>query len=368
MIDPPRPEVKQAIRDCQTAGIRVQMITGDHPRTAQAIARELKIPGDIMSGQELEKLSDDELGTHIKRMGVFARTAPKQKIRIVQALQSQGEMVAMTGDGVNDAPALKQAHIGVAMGKIGTDVAREASAMVLLDDNFATIVAAIREGRRIFDNLRKFLVFVLAGNLGEILTISVALFVGLPPPLLPVQILWVNLITDGLPGLSMSLLDEEPGVMTRSPIPANQNILERGLMGEILIGGILVATASLLAFYYGLKDSAAVARTMGFTTLSVCQLFMAWAISSSRPLGKGFRFYSPTLLAALAICALMQVMAVEVPSLQRLLHTEGLSAEQWGICLGLSVLIFLIKKMPGFSMERNLPNEEHPPQPSPPVA
>ena len=166
----------------------------------------------------------------------------------------------------------------------------------------------------------------------------------------------------------MSLLDEEPGVMTRSPIPANQNILERGLMGEILIGGILVATASLLAFYYGLKDSAAVARTMGFTTLSVCQLFMAWAISSSRPLGKGFRFYSPTLLAALAICALMQVMAVEVPSLQRLLHTEGLSAEQWGICLGLSVLILKKKKMPGFSMERNLPNEEHPPQPSPPVA
>ncbi len=239
LIDPPREEAAAAVAECVSAGIRPVMITGDHPVTARAIAQALGILGEgeaVIDGVELASLSPEELRERAGAAAVYARVNPEQKIRIVEALQARGEVVAMTGDGVNDAPALRRADVGVAMGRSGTDVAREASHLVLLDDNFATIVTAVREGRRIYDNIRKFIRYAMTGNLGEILTIFVAPFLGLPLPLLPIHILWVNLVTDGLPGLALAMEPGEPGLMRRPPRPPKENVFARGLWQRHRVG------------------------------------------------------------------------------------------------------------------------------------
>ena len=285
LIDPPRPEAKAAVALCGTAGITPVMITGDHPATARAIARELGIAADgseMIAGPELARLSDEALAERVANLRVYARVDPAQKIRIVLALQRHGEFVAMTGDGVNDAPALKRADIGVAMGKGGTDVAREASSLVLLDDNFATIVEAVREGRRIYDNIRKFIRYVMTGNSGEIWTIFLAPFLGLPIPLLPIQILWINLVTDGLPGLALAAEPAERGVMHRPPRPPKESVFAHGMWQHMVWVGLLIGGVSLFAQAWALADGNAHWQTMVFTVLTLSQLAHVMAIRSER--------------------------------------------------------------------------------------
>ena len=282
LIDPPRPEARAAVAECLSAGIAPVMITGDHPSTALAIARALGIAdeaGDVITGSELERLDDASLGERLRDVRVFARVDPAQKIRIVEALQAGGAVVAMTGDGVNDAPALKKSDIGVSMGRGGTDVAREASDLVLLDDNFATIVAAVREGRRIYDNIRKFVRFVMAGNAGEIWTIFLAPFLGLPIPLTPIQILWVNFITDGLPGLALASEPAEVNVMRRPPRPRGESVFAHGIWQHILWAGLLIGGVSLAACAWAIGHGEH-PQTMAFTVLTFAQLVHVEAIRS----------------------------------------------------------------------------------------
>jgi Ca2+-transporting ATPase len=255
LIDPPRSEVPQAVAACRSAGITPVMITGDHPGTAEAIARRLGMDtaAGVLTGSELEHLSEEAFQQKVRDIHVYARVSPAQKIRIVSALQQQGEYVAMTGDGVNDAPALKRANIGIAMGRTGTDVAREASDMVLTDDNFATIVRAIREGRRIFDNIRKFIKYTMTSNSGEIWVLFMAPFLGLPLPLIPIQILWINLVTDGLPGLALSVEPQERGIMERPPRPPGESIFAHGMWQHIVGTGLLIGALSLGAQAWSLS-------------------------------------------------------------------------------------------------------------------
>jgi len=346
LTDPPRPEAAAAVAECRRAGIVPVMITGDHPDTARAIAMHLGIaaPGDpVLTGRQLAALTDAALAERVRRVTVYARMAPEQKIRIVRALQADGECVAMTGDGVNDAPALKAAQIGVAMGQRGTDVAREAAGMVLLDDNFATIVAAVREGRRIFDNIRKFIRYSLTSNAGEIWTLFLAPFLGLPLPLLPTHILWVNLVTDGLPGLALAAEPEERGVMRRPPRPPGEGIFARGMWQHVLFVGLLIGGLSILtqawAIGAGEEDRA---RTMVFTVLTFCQLAHAMAIRSERDclftIGIGS---NPLLLAAVLATVGLQVAVIYLPVGNTLLHTVPLSAGEMAFCLLLPGVVFL---------------------------
>ncbi|HEX2530282.1 MAG TPA: cation-translocating P-type ATPase, partial [Burkholderiaceae bacterium] len=268
LIDPPRTEAQEAVRMCKSAGITPVMITGDHAATALAIARQLGIANDgdrAVTGVQLAAMDDEEFQRQAKRIRVYARVDPAQKIRIVEALQAQGEFVAMTGDGVNDAPALKRADIGVAMGKGGTDVAREASSLVLLDDNFATIVGAVREGRRIFDNIRKFIRFAMTGNSAEIWVIFLAPFLGLPVPLLPIHILWINLLTDGLPGLALAAEPAEKNIMQRPPRPPGESVFAHGMWQHIVWVGLTIAAASLFAQAWTIHTGSANWQTMVFT-------------------------------------------------------------------------------------------------------
>ncbi len=355
MLDAPREEVKQAVANCLRSGIRPVMITGDHPLTAMAIATKLNIAkanGQVISGQEIARMSAAELEQVVKQVSVYARVAPEHKLRIVKALQKQGEFVAMTGDGVNDAPALKQADIGIAMGITGTDVSKEASDMVLLDDNFATIVAAIKEGRVVYDNIRRFIKYILGSNIGEVLTIAAAPLLGLSSvPLSPLQILWMNLVTDGLPALALALEPAEPNVMSRPPYDPKESIFARGMGLYMVRIGIIFAliTISLMVWSYN-NDLESVNpnhwKTMVFTTLCLAQMGHALAVRSNTRLTIEMNFFSnPYLLGAIALTTVLQVLLIYVAPLRNFFETSVLSFTDLLICLGFSMLVFVWVEM-----------------------
>jgi len=345
LADPPRPEAAAAVAECRAAGITPVMITGDHPATARAIATQLGMAandGTVMDGAALERLSSEELRERVGHVDVFARATPEHKIRIVAALQARGEIVAMTGDGVNDAPALKSADVGVAMGRSGTEVAREASHLVLLDDNFATIVAAVKEGRRIYDNIRKFVRYALTGNLGEIATIFLAPFLGLPIPLLPTQILWVNLVTDGLPGLALVKEAGEPNLMSRPPRPATESLFSRGLWQHVVWVGLLIAGLSLSVHAWAQASGKAHGQTMVFTVLALAQLAHVLAIRSER---ESFFRLGPrpnaALTGAVLLSVALQLAVVYLPTLNDIFHTQPLSAGELAVCFALALVVFV---------------------------
>lgn len=345
LTDPPREEAKAAVADCQSAGIKVMMITGDHPATALAIARQLDIVDTVetrvLTGSEMAEMDDVSLSGRIAETRVFARVDPAQKIRIVAALQAGGQFVAMTGDGVNDAPALKRADIGVAMGRGGSDVAREASSLVLLDDNFATIVAAVREGRRIFDNIRKFIRYALTGNSGEIWTLLLAPLFSLPIPLLPIHILWVNLVTDGLPGLALAAEPAEPGVMQRPPRAPTESIFAGGLWQHTLWVGLLIGALCLGMQWWALREGMHW-QTMVFTLLTLSQMAHILAIrSQTQSLFRQGLSSNMPLTGAVGLTIALQLATVYVPFLQPIFHTEALSAFELGLCVAAAGLVFV---------------------------
>ncbi|MGB3201339.1 MAG: cation-translocating P-type ATPase [Nodosilinea sp.] len=353
MLDAPRPEVRAAVADCRRAGIRPVMITGDHPLTAQAIAETLGIaqPGDtILTGRELTHLSTEELEQTVPHVSVYARVAPEHKLRIVQALQKQGEFVAMTGDGVNDAPALKQADIGIAMGITGTDVSKEASDMVLLDDNFATIVAATEEGRVVYDNIRRFIKYILGSNIGEVLTIAAAPIMGLGGvPLSPLQILWMNLVTDGVPALALAMEPAEPNVMQRPPHNPRESIFARGLGSYMVRVGILLAvlTIGLMGWAYrytnapGYPGDPDTWKTMVFTTLCLAQMGHALSARSDTRLTAQLNPLSnPYVWGAVLLTTGLQVLLLYVSPLAQFFGLHSLSAIELAICFGFSALMF----------------------------
>jgi Ca2+-transporting ATPase len=345
LLDPPRDEAQAAIETCQSAGIVPVMITGDHPLTARAIARRLGIVGDgdaVMTGVELAALPLEAFEQRVRDIRVYARVAPEQKLKIVTALQDRGEFVAMTGDGVNDAPALKRADIGVAMGVTGTDVAKEASAMILLDDNFATIVRAVREGRKIYDNIRKFIRYAMTTNSSEVWTISLAPFVGLPMPLLPIQILWINLVTDGLPGLALAAEPEERDVMQRPPRPPQEGVFAHGLGIHAIWVGLLMTALTLGTQAWFFHTEARHWQTMVFTVLSLSQLAHVLAIRSERTsLFVQGLFSNTPLLGAVGLAFGLQLATLYVPSLNRIFDTEPLSPRDLAIAVGVSAVIFV---------------------------
>ncbi|RZI42691.1 calcium-translocating P-type ATPase, PMCA-type [Herbaspirillum sp. HC18] len=346
LIDPPRPEAKEAVTLCRSAGITPVMITGDHAATARAIACRLGIAGEeaqVLTGAELAALDDEALRQKAAEVRVYARVDPAQKIRIVEALQARGEFVAMTGDGVNDAPALKRADIGVAMGKGGTDVAREASSLVLLDDNFATIVGAVREGRRIYDNIRKFIRYAMTGNSAEILTIFLAPFLGLPIPLLPIHILWINLLTDGLPGLALAAEPAEKGIMRRPPRAPSESIFAHGMWQHMLAIGLAMAAVSLFVQAWAITAGSHNWQTMVFTVLTLSQMAHVLAIRSERDslFTQGLRSNLP-LLGAVALTFALQMAVIYVPAFNPMFKTAPLSAEELAFCLALSSVVFFM--------------------------
>jgi len=345
LIDPPRPEAAQSVAACKAAGIIPVMITGDHPATARAVASRLGIVEDggrVLTGSEMARLSLGEFEIEVESVRVYARINPEQKIKIVQALQDKGEFVAMTGDGVNDAPALKMADIGVAMGRGGTDVAREAAHMTLLDDNFATIVHAVREGRRIFDNIRKFVKYTMTSNSGEIWTIFLAPFLGLPIPLLPIHILWINLVTDGLPGLALAGERAERNVMQRPPRSPKESIFAHGMWQHILWVGLLMGGVTLLVQAWAIHSGSAHWQSMVFTVLTLSQLGHVLAIRSEREslFAVGVLNNLPMLGAVLLILVL-QLAVLYVPFLNPIFKTAPLSLGELIFCLALSVVVLI---------------------------
>jgi Ca2+-transporting ATPase len=345
LLDPPRAEAGEAVQMCKSAGITPVMITGDHPFTARTIARRLGIiddGGEVLTGRDLDRMEMAEFEEHVERVRVYARVAPEQKIKIVRALQDKGEFVAMTGDGVNDAPALKRADIGVAMGITGTDVAKEAGHMVLLDDNFATIVKAVREGRRIFDNIRKFIKYTMTSNSGEIWTIFLAPFLGMPIPLLPIHILWINLVTDGLPGLALAAEKEERGVMQRPPRPPNENIFAHGLWQHMIWVGLLMGGASLFTQAFAIYTGHGHWQTMVFTVLTLSQLGHVLAIrSETDSLFTQGVFSNRPLIGALLLTFGLQMATIYVPWLNPVFKTEPLTFEELAFCLAMSSIVFV---------------------------
>lgn len=345
MMDPPREEARESVSLCKEAGIRPVMITGDHPITALAIARRIGIvadgAGSVITGRELEEFSPEEFAAKVEQIRVYARVAPEQKLKIVKALQDRGQFVAMTGDGVNDAPALKRADIGVAMGITGTDVSKEAAHMILLDDNFATIVKAVREGRRIFDNIRKFIKYTMTSNAGEILTITLAPFFGLPIPLLPVHILWINLVTDGLPGLALTAEPAEKGIMKRPPRHPQESIFAQGLAAHILWVGFLMALVSIFSQACSIKGGGNW-QTMVFTVLCLSQMGHVLAIRSDREslFRQGLRSNLP-LLGAFALTFALQMATIYVPFLNPIFKTQPLTLSELTLALALSAVVFI---------------------------
>ena len=345
MIDPPRDEAKRAVATCLRAGIRPVMITGDHPATALAIARELGMADDgggIVTGPELETLSDDALADRVPGIAVYARVSAEHKLRVVRAWQRRGAVVAMTGDGVNDAPAVRAADIGIAMGIAGTDVTKEASDMVLTDDNFASIVAAVEEGRGIYDNIQKFIHYLLACNVGEVLLVFTAAVLAWPPPLAAIQILWLNLITDGLPALAIGLEPPEKDLMTRPPRPPQEPLVTWRRGALILLHGAMIAAVAVAAFritHRGDPGRLQHARTITFCVAAFSQLFFAIGCRSERltAIGRGF-FGNPALLVAIAISALLQVSVVMLPLAMPVFEVGAEPGRDWLLVLGLSLV------------------------------
>ncbi len=355
LLDPPRPEARRSVRVCRQAGIRPIMITGDHPRTASEIARRIGIDhqGGFLTGRDLERMPPEELQSRIDDVSVFARVSPEHKLRIVEALQRRGQVVAMTGDGVNDAPALKKADIGVAMGLAGTDAAKQSADMVLLDDDFSTIVRAVREGRVIYSNMRRFVTYLLGCNLGEVWVMLIGPLLGLPLPLLPLQILWMNLVTDGLPALALGMEKGESDTMKRPPHPAGESVFARGVAADIIWIGLLLGTAALgvgLAYWW---QGSPKWQTMLFATLTVSQLSLSLALRSRREsvLALGL-FSNPHLLAALAATFALQLGILYLPAMQRLFRTQSLALEDLFVVLamaaGLLVAVEIVKAFKRF--------------------
>jgi Ca2+-transporting ATPase len=345
MIDPPRPEAAEAVSKCRMAGIRPVMITGDHKLTAVSIARELDIyrdGEDVLTGSELDAMDEEDLERMAGNVSVYARVSPKHKLMIVRALKKLGSIVAMTGDGVNDAPAVKEADIGVAMGLTGTDVTKEASSMILLDDNFATIVAAIEEGRVIYNNIRKFIRYMLACNIGEVLTMFLGMMIGLPVPLLPIQILWVNLVTDGLPAVALGFDPPEKDVMKRKPREPGESIFSHGLAGVILFRGILIGLTTLAVYMTMLYFTADIglARTGAFVTLVLTQLIHVFECKSETKSIFQMPLFNNIYLVLAVLCSLIMILGVVyVPVLQNIFKTVPLNMDDWFIVGGLSLVV-----------------------------
>jgi Ca2+-transporting ATPase len=347
MIDPPRKEARDAVSRCRDAGIRPVMITGDHPLTALHIAKELGIANaesTAVTGRELSGKSTADLESLVDSTSVYARVSPSDKLNIVRALQNRGEVVSMTGDGVNDAPALKQAHIGVAMGKVGTDVSKEASDMVLLDDNFATIVNAVEQGRIVYDNIRKFVRYTMTSNAGEVGVMLLGPLIGMPMALLPLQILWVNLVTDGLPGLALSLEPAERNTMKRPPYALDEHVINRRMVVDIGWIGLVMAVISLsMGYWYWSAHSVGTShwRTMVFTVLTMSQMGNALAIRSERDsLFRIGLFSNVVLLAAVTLTFILQMVVIYAPPLQKIFQTSSLSGGELIVCMLLSTVVF----------------------------
>ena len=342
MIDPPREGVKKAVKTCKKAGIKTVMITGDHIATAKAIARELGIleMGDkAITGAELDEISDKDLTDNIATYSVFARVTPEHKVRIVKAWQKTGAVVAMTGDGVNDSPALKNADIGIAMGKGGTDVAKNASDMILVDDNFVTIVEAIKQGRNIYDNIKKAIHFLIATNIGEITTIFMGLVLGMEAPLLAIHLLWINLVTDSFPAIALGLEKEEIGIMERKPRDSKKSLFSDGLWGKIITEGIMLGALNLVIFslgtnLYGLE----VGRTMAFISLGLLELVHSFNVKSEESIFKDSIFENKFLIGSFILGVLMQTIIVLIPSLANIFELKPLNNMQWFYTIGISLL------------------------------
>lgn len=355
MIDPPRPSAQQALNVCRRAGIKTVMITGDHKKTAEVVAKELQLvtasSPRVLTGNELDALTDIQLKKVINQVAVFARVSPRHKLRIVKTLKGIGHVVAMTGDGVNDAPAIKEADIGISMGLSGTDVTKEASSLVLANDDFATIVAAVEEGRVIYDNIRKFIRYLLACNTGEVLTMFVAALLGLPLPLLPIQILWVNLVTDGLPAMALGLDSGDSGIMQRKPRSPGESIFAHGLPKQIIGMGVLICLSTLLAFissfYVGGQDLT-LARTVAFTTLVMAQLFYVFQCRTEKDSSFNLSLFSNLYLVGAVLCSFgMQLAVIYLPFFQQIFKTTALQFHHWGLILcftaGITLLQVLIR-------------------------
>lgn len=361
LIDPPRAEAAEAVSMCRAAGIKPVLITGDHPLTAQSIARRIGILKDrsraVITGRELESLSMQEFDERVEHIRVYARVAPEQKLKIIKALQDRGQFVAMTGDGVNDAPALKRADIGVAMGITGTDVSKEAAHMILLDDNFATIVKAVMAGRRIFDNIRKFIKYIMTGNSGEIWTIFLAPFLGLPIPLLPIHILWINLVTDGLPGLALAAEPAEKGIMERPPRHPKESVFAQGIAVHVFWVGLLMGLVSIFTQAWAIKAGLAHWQTMVFTVLCFSQMGHVLAIRSETEslFSQGPASNKP-LLGAFALTLILQMATIYVPALNPIFKTEPLSFDELMFTLALSSVVFIAVEIEKYVKRRKKPN------------
>ncbi|KIC93337.1 cation-translocating P-type ATPase [Flavihumibacter solisilvae] len=357
LIDPPRDEAKQAIRKCKTAGIVPVMITGDHPLTAATIAKELGIiehdDHKVITGQELGRKEEREMEQEVLKIRVYARVSPEQKLKIVDGLQKKEQFVSMTGDGVNDAPSLKKANIGVAMGITGTEVTKEAAHMILLDDNFATIVRAVEEGRRIYDNIRKFIKYILTGNAAEIWTIFLAPFFGLPIPLLPVHILWINLVTDGLPALALAAEKEEQDTMNRPPRKTGESVFAKGLGIHVMWVGLFIGLLTIGTQWYAMEHGMKNWQTMVFTVLCFSQLWHVMAIrSETRSLFRIGVWSNVPLILAVLLTVIMQFMIIYLPELGKFFHVGPLTFPELLIAVGVSMVVFIAVEVEKFFKRR----------------
>ena len=366
MIDPPRSEAIEAISGCKQAGIRVVMITGDHAVTAQAIAVELGIideGGGVLVGRELEGMDDDELFARVRKVSVYARVAPVHKLRITRQLIRHGEVVAMTGDGVNDAPALKAAHIGIAMGITGTDVAKEAADMVLTDDNFTSIFSAVREGRIVFDNLRKVVFFLIPTGVADILSIAASVALGLPLPFIPAQILWINLVTNGMQDVALAFEPAEKGVLNRPPRNPQEGIMSRLLIERTILVGLVITTGVILTFMAALKGGASLehARTLTVTTMVIFQFFQAWNCrSETESIFRINAMSNPILFYSMIAAALAQLAFIYAPSLQWIFRTVPLTGAEWLRIIAVSSTVLIAVEVDKWLRRRNKGQQNNP--------